>query len=245
MTSLDAAALNALEEQREFLLRSLDDLEREHDAGDVDEQDYLALKDDYTARAASVLRALEAGQVRPARQPPRPRPIGRRLAVLAGVLAFAGLAGLLVAQASGRRDAGDLSSGDIRQTVTEKLNEATRLLGEGDAEGAVALYDEVLVDQPANAEALTYRGWALYQFLGDREGGLTSLLDAATADSEYPDVHAFLAVVFAKSGLIAQADRELDRLAALDPPADMLQLTAGIRAEIDAALASTTTTAAP
>src|SRR4051794_18690615 len=44
--------LAALEEQRDFLLGSLRDLDAEHDAGDVDEADYLALKDDYTARAA-------------------------------------------------------------------------------------------------------------------------------------------------------------------------------------------------
>lgn len=233
----------ALEEQRDFLLRSLDDLEREHEAGDVDEHDYVSLKDDYTARAAAVLRSLEEGHARTATE--RRRPAGRRVATVVGVLAFAGLAGLLVAQASGRRDSGELSSGDIRQSVTQKLNEATQRLGEGDVEGAIALYDEVLVDQPTNAEALTYRGWALYTFLGEREAGLTSLLDAATADRDYPDVHAFLAVVFLRSGLIEQAERELDLLEALDPPPDMLELTAGIREEIDAALASTTTTTAP
>ena len=162
------------------------------------------------------------------------------------MVAFAGLAGLLVAQASGRRDAGDLSSGDIRASVTEKLNEAGRLLSDGDAAGAVELYDEVLQDQPANAEALTYRGWALYQFLGQPEDGLSSLLDAATADREYPDPHAFLAILFYRGGLIEQAANELDRLEALDPPPAMLELTAGLRDEIDAVLAaaaaSTTTT---
>jgi len=235
-----AAARAALEDQRDFLLRSLEDLDCEHEAGDVDERDYAALKDDYTARAAAVLRALGAGQAPPAPTPRRP--VGRRLAVFAGVLVFAGLAGLLVAQASGRRDAGDLPSGDVRQSVTEKLNEATRLLSEGDASGAVDLYDEVLADQPANAEALTYRGWALYTFLGNEEEGLSSLLDAATADATYPDVHAFLAVVFLRSGLVEQAGRELDRLEALDPPPAMLELTAGLRDEIDAALAGTATT---
>ena len=50
----------ALEEDRDFLLRSLEDLEREWEAGDIDEADYVALKDDYTVRAASVLRALAA-----------------------------------------------------------------------------------------------------------------------------------------------------------------------------------------
>ena len=207
-----SSGLAPLEEQRDFLLRSLDDLEREHDAGDVDEADYQALKDDYTARAAAVLRSLEDGQVAPAAVA-RP-PIGRRVAAILGVVAFAGLAGLLVAQASGRRDAGDLSSGDIRASVTEKLNEAGQLLSDGDAAGAVELYDEVLQDQPANAEALTYRGWALYQFLGQPEDGLSSLLDAATADREYPDPHAFLAILFYRGGLIEQAANELDRLEA-------------------------------
>ena len=52
--------MSALEEDRDFLLRSLEDLERERDAGDLDESDYLSLKEDYTARAAAVLRALAA-----------------------------------------------------------------------------------------------------------------------------------------------------------------------------------------
>jgi len=228
----DVEHLSALEGQREFLLGSLEDLERERAAGDVDEHDYAALKDDYTARAAAVIRAIEAGQ--PRRSSPRAS-WGRRAALALAVLVFAGIAGLLVAQASGRRDAGELGTGDIRRSVTEKLNEAGRLLAEGERAEAVALYDEVLVDQPANAEALTYKGWA--QYLDGNPGeGLSTLIDAATADPDYPDAHAFLAVVLFRSGLVEQADRELDRLDALDPPASIRQLTEGLRAEIDAAL---------
>lgn len=48
-----------LEEEREFFLRSLRDLEEEWAAGDIDEVDYRALRDDYTARAAEVIRRLE------------------------------------------------------------------------------------------------------------------------------------------------------------------------------------------
>lgn len=51
----------SLEEDRDYLLRSLEDLEQEREAGDIDEADYLALKEDYTARAADVLRALDPG----------------------------------------------------------------------------------------------------------------------------------------------------------------------------------------
>lgn len=51
-------SLESLQDDCAHLLASLEDLEREHDAGDLDDADYEALKDDYTARAAEVLRAL-------------------------------------------------------------------------------------------------------------------------------------------------------------------------------------------
>ncbi len=237
----DDTRRGALEDQRDFLLRSLEDLEREHDAGDVDDADYEALRDDYTTRAARVLRALE-GYTAPAR-PARGR--GRRsLLTVGAVVLFAVLAGVLVAQTAGRREPGETLTGGIRTSVTEKLNRAGRLGSEGDYTGAVELYDEVLEQDPDNAEALTYKGWML--FLGDDvSGGLTSLLAAGTAHPEYPDVHAFLAVVLYRNGLIAEAGRELDRLDALNPPADIRALTDPLRQQIQAAQPTSTTTPAP
>jgi tetratricopeptide (TPR) repeat protein len=227
-------------DQREFLLRSLEDLEREHDAGDLAEVDYVALKDDYTARAAAVLRDEHA-----AGSPPRRRG-NRGFVALAGLLAFAALAGVLVAQASGRRDAGDTATGSIDQSLTEKLNEAGRCFSEGDADCAIERYDEVLAEQPDNVEALTYKGWATFVLLGNTEGALPLLLDAATTDREYPDVHAFLAVLFFRSGLVQQASNELERLDELDPPPDVVAQIEGLREQVDAALAAlaTSTTAA-
>ena len=49
---------SGLEIERDFLLKSLQDLEEEHEAGDVSEDDYTRLRDRYTARAAEVLRAI-------------------------------------------------------------------------------------------------------------------------------------------------------------------------------------------
>ena len=46
-----------LEDEREHLLTSLDDLDSELAAGDIDEHDYAALRDDYIARAALLSRA--------------------------------------------------------------------------------------------------------------------------------------------------------------------------------------------
>src|SRR5579872_3021613 len=66
MTSIpagpDLAELSDVElaEERDFLLRSLRDLDDERAAGDVDEGDYDVLKEGYTARAAAVLRELES-----------------------------------------------------------------------------------------------------------------------------------------------------------------------------------------
>jgi hypothetical protein len=60
-----------VEEERDFLLHSLRDLEAEHDAGDIDEEDYSSLRDDYTSRAAVVLRELERID-----NPPPPEPEG-------------------------------------------------------------------------------------------------------------------------------------------------------------------------
>jgi tetratricopeptide (TPR) repeat protein len=51
---------SVLEEEREFFLRSLRDLEAERDAGDIDDVDYRSLRDDYTVRAAEVVRRLAA-----------------------------------------------------------------------------------------------------------------------------------------------------------------------------------------
>ena len=227
--------MSELEDQQDFLLRSLEDLEREYAAGDLDDADYQLLKDDYTARAAAALRAERRGA-----RGPRGRRSG--LIVLVGVLVFAVVAGVLVAQASGRRNPGETATGDIRQSITGKLNDARRCFADGDADCALGLYDEVLAEQPSNAEALTYKGWALYTLEGDAERALTTLIDAATRHRDYPDVHAFLAVVFFRSGLVQQAANELDRLEQLDPPPELLRQVEGLRAQVDAALAAASTT---
>jgi hypothetical protein len=69
------ADLASLEDERDFLLSSLRDLEAEHDAGDIDDVDYETLRDDYTVRTAEVLRAIERARQaveRPGRRRTRP-----------------------------------------------------------------------------------------------------------------------------------------------------------------------------
>jgi tetratricopeptide (TPR) repeat protein len=52
-----------LEDERSFLLDSLEDLERERAAGDLSDTDYAVLHDRYTRRAAEVLHALEGTEI--------------------------------------------------------------------------------------------------------------------------------------------------------------------------------------
>lgn len=236
---MNEADLDVLRDQRDFLLASLEDLEAERAAGDIDEADYRTLEDDYTARAAAVLRALDDADRARVKAAPR-RSWRRVLAAGALVAVFAMLAGALVARNAGRRDEGQTVSGVDTRSVTGQLNDAGRRAAAGDLEGAVELYDEVLSENPSNAEALTYRGWIL-SLDGEVADGLESMLAAATADPTYPDVHAFLAVVFFRNGLVEEAARELDRLDALDPPAAIRDLVAGLRTEVEAALTTTTT----
>jgi tetratricopeptide (TPR) repeat protein len=241
----EEAALEALEEERDFLLRSLDDLERELAAGDVDEHDYRALKDDYTARAARTIRAIQLHRARARATRTRGTRSWRRLVgTVAAVAAFAVLAGVLVAQASGRREADDPLTGEIRQTTRAQLAEALSLAGEGRYDEAIGVYDDLLDEQPDNVEALTYRGWA--QFLSGDSAGVESLIAATEADPEYPDTHAFLAIILERAGRTEAALAELERLDALDPPPVVLQMVAPLRERLEAqSTASPSTTTPP
>lgn len=224
--------LAVLEEEREFLLRSLQDLDDEHEAGDVDEHDYLALRDDYTARAARVIRAIEQHRAREAE--PEPRSIRRRrLAVVAGIVAFGLLAGVLVADAAGRREPGDTATGDIRETSRSRIDDAIGLASPGseDYEGAIAELDDVLATSPDNVEALTWKGW--FQHLSGRsDKGLSTLVTATETDDTFPATHAFLAIIVARLGRPDYAAAELEKLDALDPPAQILVMVENLRAEV-------------
>ena len=80
---LPDAEREQLEQERDFLLRSLDDLELEHESGGIDDESYAELHDDYTARAAAAIRALRDGvDNRP--EPAPPVPAKRRVAIIAG-----------------------------------------------------------------------------------------------------------------------------------------------------------------
>jgi len=230
---LDPDALAAREEQRDFLLASLEDLEAEFEAGDVERDDYAALKDDYTARAAAAVRAVEEGEARvaAARQPRSP---GRTALVVGAVVIGAVGAGLLVAQASGLRTSGESITGDIRLGTRDQLLVAAELGAQGEVLEAIMVYDEVLEVQPDNVEALTYRGWFLVLASLVDEGKVW--LDRAVAtDPDYPDARAFRAIVLNRQGDPDGALADLERLDTESLPVEVAPLIDQLRAEVEAA----------
>ena len=222
--SADASDRRArLEQDRDFLLRSLDDLDDELAAGDLDETDHRELQQTYTARAADVIRALRAEEFAPSDAPDGKW--SRTLAWFALVLVVGAAAGILLARFSGSRGSGDSITGDIRATTRERLFDAQQAFADGDVTGAIAMYDEVLAEQPTNVEALAYRGW-LRSRTGDPAAAVADLDEAIAIDPEYPDARVFRAIVALDLGDPVRAADELSAYEALDPPPFAQQLLA-------------------
>ncbi|MEP7203711.1 MAG: hypothetical protein ABI894_13940 [Ilumatobacteraceae bacterium] len=233
--------LAELEEQRRFLLKSITDLDREHRFGDVDDRDFETLRDGYTARAASVLRAIEDGHAQsPARRPRRPKVV---VAWVVGTLIVASLAGWLVAHTSGQRLAGQAITGGLPgDEVALKLAEARQLLGV-DPQQAIIRYQQVRELDPNNAEALTYMGWLIAQSgTSAAPSGAEFLRGAITLDPTYADPHCFLAITSAD--MLDPPDIDTARVeaqACLDnnPPSQMIGLIQGFIDRLGPAATST------
>lgn len=259
-TRLDPDVLAALEEQRDFLLRSLTDLDREHDAGDLDDHDHAELRDDYTARAAEVIRAIDE-QHDAFADAKRPRSLGRTLAWVAGVALFAVVSGVMVASAMGARKAGESASGGItvRQTASQRANQCLPKMG-SDPDGAFECLEKVRKEDPENAVALTWSGWLLSlgaQNVTDPQDQLqlqalaaVRLDEAVNSDPNYSYARAFRAVVAYRNGRYEKAQEYLDDFEARNPSAQAAQIIKqmDLQGKITAGLeqgtsGSTTTTA--
>lgn len=252
MTAVGPDRLAELEEERRFLLRSISDLERERAAGDVEEDDYLALRDGYTARAAVVLRAIDEG--RSGLPPKGARDWKRLIGWVALVVVVGAVAGLMVARASGQRDAGDtITGGTSPNEVSTLLSEGRSFLEVSDFGDASKRYLSVLDIDPNNVEALSYAGWVLAastQSMGNQAaiGSVLTqakqFLDKAVAiDPTYADSHCFLAIIATvfESDLATGAASEQQCLSD-NPSADMRGL---INTYVTPVLQATSSTTVP
>ena len=151
-----------LEAERDFLLRSLDDLDREHVSGELTDQEYETLRNDYTRRVAAVVRFLDETE-------PRKFGIaisGRFWRWLAVILSVGVLSGFAVAQFSGLRAPGETISGEIDRSPRSRLANAQRLFFTEDLEAARLAVEEILRDAPALEGALVLSA-QLHERAGD------------------------------------------------------------------------------
>ena len=196
---------------RDFLLRSLLDLERERAAGDIDEADYLDLKARYEAK----LNAASVSDVRVEDTQRRHR-TGRTIAGVVVVAAIGIGGGLAVARWSGSREPGEQLSGRDISTTAERLADAAELAGQGDVLEALKVYDEVLAENPEDVAALTYKGWLLRNVgTASKEPELTergiALIEQATQiDPDYAEAWFFRGIIFLRDE--DEPDKAVDAL---------------------------------
>lgn len=262
-TPLEGDERAGLEAERDFLLASLDDLDLELTQGDLDPADYERLRDDYTARAASVERSLRRGRdERPDAPPTSP---GRRAAVVGAVVVFAAAAAVMLTTSMGERLPGQSVTGNaqsglpgvirqLEQRVADAPDDAAarrslaraRLQG-GDAVGALKDFDAAARLDPTDAESRAYAGWILVQ-AGLIDDGMHRLDAAVSASPDYPDAHLFHGIVLLRhKGEPAAAVAALERYLALAPNGPLDREVRALLADArgQAAGATTTTTADP
>jgi tetratricopeptide (TPR) repeat protein len=233
-----------LADERTFLLNSLRDLDRERAVGDIDEVDFSALRDGYTARAAEVIRQIE-GSAPSAQASPRRSP-RKAVATALAILLVAGGVGWLMASQLGQRLPGQSITGGIADSTATLLSRA-RSINFSDPATAVELYSQVLKLYPDNVEALTYRAWLVALVARDASDELKVLAFATATDGlgkaiaidpNYADAHCFLGIVRFRLAADAKGAKEqLQICQQLNPPAVVKSFVDSIVAEVDAALA--------
>lgn len=181
MTSPDKFVL---ENERDFLLQSLENLESEYSSGGIDEDSYRNLHDDYTARTAIVLRKLSSGGKE--KEVLSPVSNRRRILTISAISVFVITAVISLAFAVGIRLPGQSVTGNTESTSDKEVSGADRqrrleaavaadpkdisarlllaqyLESQGDLALALEQYDAILGIDASSAPALAQSGRILY-----------------------------------------------------------------------------------
>jgi tetratricopeptide (TPR) repeat protein len=186
-SSLDKERRAQLEEERDFLMKSLDDLELEKESGGIDDESYAALHDDYTARLAAALRSLrdDVDVVPKAKPVPRTR-TRKRVVLISAVVVFAIVAGVSLAYAVGARLPGQTGSGNSGSSPKLSASEKATLAKL--KQQITSLQDQV--NASPDDYNLRLQLSLLYEQNGDQLNALKQSDAAITIDPNRPEAHA-------------------------------------------------------
>jgi hypothetical protein len=163
-----------LNDEREFFVRSLEDAEREHDAGDLSDDDYAVLVARDRQKLADVEAALaELGPTAGENETPPESEVApatrsrraewRRVGIIACCFLIVAGVVILVDHAVQPSTPGQPSSGSItisqQELIAQQISEATGFNDENQDLAALQLFEKVLQEDPTNAEALAEAGW--------------------------------------------------------------------------------------
>jgi hypothetical protein len=233
----------SLADRRDFLRRSLDDADREHEAGDLDDADYELLRRRDLAALAEVEAQLDAlappdppdGGAEPGR-PRRRRSTDRRrrtwLAVGGAVAVVAGVV-VLVASLATSRLPGQVATGSIKtsqaQQVDRELAQAAVLVGEGKDVQALQAYQGVLAVVPQQQTALAESGWLEWESGNQSHNpslaakGSTTVAEAVRVAPRFYAARAYLGTIDVDRGDAAAAVAQYRRFLADHPPSSWLR----------------------
>jgi cytochrome c-type biogenesis protein CcmH len=225
-----SVAPSELDDERSFLLDSLEDLERERAAGDLSDADYAILRDRYTQRAAEVLRDL--GRESPADESPEdahvpvvssgtpssepvssPRRRHRPALVVGSMALVVAVAIAVVVSQTGTRLPGQTATGSVSLSRAAQL-QRTLAQGEtlettGNAAGALRLYHEVLAQDPNQPEALAESGWLEFQAgVQARDAGLLSSAQQLEQEAQRAEPGAYAPHLYLGSMLLAEGNAQ-------------------------------------
>ena len=233
-----------LEDERDLLLRELDDIDSQHRSGEIGDDQHRSLSAEITHRAADALRGVDRS--RPVRYLGRRRPV-RRIVVIVGCGAVALAAGgLLVGQVAPRVPPApptEMVNGmtarvarlaeavaDRPDDVETRLALARLLMQAQDLVAALEQFDAVVERDPEHVEALAYGGWIAELTAA---GGAGERLDAAvTADPGYPDAHALRGLYLMRRERHTEAIAEFDAYLQLAPAGPLAPQVEQVRARL-------------
>jgi tetratricopeptide (TPR) repeat protein len=236
-----------LEDQRQFLERSLEDARREHEAGDLTDEDYDALRQRDEKLLAEVEASIAARV--PADSDERPRadvvserrgtdaPLARRLwglrrkwwFVAAAIAMVLGGAFLLVQALTTPRLPGETATGTIdlnaAQKIERQLAQAKTLVRSGNVSQALEVYGTVLSEDPKQPVALAEWGWLDWEAASklkeatEAAEGASALEEAVRLDRRLFAAEYYLGTVLVQEGAPKKAVPHFAQFLADEPTA--------------------------